>query len=103
MSSLKTGFDNAFDLLNRIADRQGESGNRMLSGSLDVHGTASMLARLLPFDLPTLPGFGMPDFKDFDPLAAVANTSGASRVGAAQHPVADRCAVVRKIRRGAHP
>lgn len=83
MSSLKTGFDNAFDLLNRIADRQGESGNRMLSGSLDVHGTASMLARLLPFDLPTLPGFGMPDFKDFDPLAAVANTSGASRVGAA--------------------
>ena len=83
MSSLKTGFDSAFDLLNRIADRQGESGNRMLSASLDVHGTASMLARLLPFDLPTLPGFGMPDFKDFDPLAAVANTSGASRVGAA--------------------
>lgn len=83
MSSLKTGFDSAFDLLNRIADRQGDSGNRMLSASLDVHGTASMLARLLPFDLPTLPGFGMPDFKDFDPLAAVANTSGASRVGAA--------------------
>ena len=75
MSSLKTEFGSAIDLLNRIAGP--------LNVSLDVHGTASMLAKLLPFDLPTLPGFGMPDFKDFDPLAAVANTSGASRVGAA--------------------
>ena len=83
MSSVKTNFGSAFDLLNRIADRQGENGNRMLSASLDVHGTASWIASLLPFDLPTLPGFGMPDFKDFDPLALVANTSGASRVRAA--------------------
>ena len=75
MSSLKTEFGSAIDLLNCIAGP--------LNVSLDVHGTASMLARLLPFDLPTLPGFSMPDFKDFDPLAAVANTSGASRVGAA--------------------
>lgn len=75
MSSLKTEFGSAIDLLNCIAGP--------LNVSLDVHGTASMLAKLLPFDLPTLPSFGMPDFKDFDPLAAVANTSGASRVGAA--------------------
>lgn len=75
MSSLKTDLGGAIDLLHRIADP--------LGASLDVHGTASMLANLLPFDLPTLPGFNMPDFKDFDPLAAVANTSGASRVGAA--------------------
>ena len=75
MSPLKTDVGSAIDLLHRFAGPGG--------ASLDVHGTASMLARLLPFDLPTLPGFSMPDFKDFDPLAAVANTSGASRVGAA--------------------
>ena len=83
MSSLKTEFGSAIDLLNRIAGPPDATGNHTLNVSLDVHGTASMLARLLPFDLPTLPGFSMPDFKDFDPLAAVANTSGASRVGAA--------------------
>ena len=83
MSSLKTEFGSAIDLLNRIAGPLDVTGNHTLNVSLDVHGTASMLAKLLPFDLPTLPGFGMPDFKDFDPLAAVANTSGASRVGAA--------------------
>lgn len=55
----------------------------LTSAGLDVHGTASMLAKLLPFDMPTLPGFRMPDFTDFDPLAAVANASGASRTGAA--------------------
>ena len=83
MSSLRTEFGSAIDLLNRIAGPPDATGNHTLNVSLDVHGTASMLARLLPFDLPTLPGFSMPDFKDFDPLAAVANTSGASRVGAA--------------------
>lgn len=83
MSSLKTEFGSAIDLLNRIAGPPDVTGNHTLNVSLDVHGTASMLARLLPFDLPTLPGFSMPDFKDFDLLAAVANTSGASRVGAA--------------------
>ena len=55
----------------------------LTSAGLDAHGTASMLAKLLPFDMPTLPGFRMPDFTDFDPLAAVANASGASRTGAA--------------------
>ena len=28
----------------------------LTSAGLDVHGTASMLAKLLPFDIPALPG-----------------------------------------------
>lgn len=83
MSSVKTDFGSAFDLLDRIAGPPDVTGNRMLDVSLDVHTTANLLVNLLPFDLPTLPGYGMPDFADFDPLAAVANTSGASRVRAA--------------------
>ncbi|WP_246815274.1 C40 family peptidase [Corynebacterium sp. HMSC05H05] len=100
MSSVTTDFGNAIDLLDRIAGSSDVAGSDLLNVSLDVHATANLLVKLLPFDLPTLPGFVMPDFKDFDPLAAVANTSGASRVGAAADLADYRATISDGVMRG---
>ena len=66
----------------------------------DVLGTAGTLSTMLPVDLPTLPGFRMPDFKDFNPLAQVANTSGASRADAATALAGYRATISDSLLRG---
>lgn len=97
---MRADIKGALDLLSSFADAPSVSGDRALNFSMDVHGTAGMLMNFLPVDLPTLPGFRMPDFRDFDPLALVANASGASRVGAAADLAAYRATISDGVVRG---
>lgn len=78
----------------------GAAGHKWLDFGLDVGATAAKLATLLPFDVPALPGYGMPTFNDFDPLALVANASGASRVGAAAELAEYRATIGGAVLRG---
>ena len=90
----------ALDMLGRFTGPADVTGNRTLDFGLDVLGTAGTLSTMLPVDLPTLPGFRMPDFKDFNPLAQVANTSGASRADAATALAGYRATISDSLLRG---
>ena len=100
MSSVKTDLNRLLDIASRYTGAPDVTGNPLLDFSLDVHGTAGMLIKYLPGELPALPSYRMPDFTAFDPLAAVANASGASRVGAASELGAYRRTISDAVVRG---
>lgn len=87
-------------LASNIAGAPGLSGNRHLDYSLDVHMTAAKIFAMADIVFPTLPGYRMPDFKDFGPLAKVANASGETRLRAASDLAGYRADISDAVLRG---
>lgn len=76
------------------------TGNRHVDMSLDVGFVAAKIFAMADIVFPTLPGYRMPDFKDFGPLAKVANASGETRLRAAAELAGYRADISDAVLRG---
>lgn len=76
------------------------TGNRHVDMSLDVGLVAAKIFAMADIVFPTLPGYRMPDFKDFGPLAKVANASGETRLRAAAELAGYRADISDAVLRG---
>lgn len=76
------------------------TGNRHVDMSLDVGLVAAKIFAMADIVFPTMPGYRMPDFKDFGPLAKVANASGETRLRAATELAGYRADISDAVLRG---
>ena len=89
------------DALSSLGGPPSVTNNRHLNFSLDIGTAAAQILSMADIiDFPTLPGYRMPDFKDFGPLAQVANASGETRLQAASDLAAYRADISDAVLRG---